>query len=316
MELVMSLAKIASQRCESSAKWDSLNPFREFATAFVRVGMALTIWSGIFITPQRTPPGLDLGRVGRRIRDTGVRAAFVSATQLLAQRAALEMDIDPEEFDPLEPRLRGGRPVVQLADFLANGAGFCKRLARGEPPMVVNLIRSMVERPEQDPLVASYLDASHRRDCKAACYRCLQRYGNRSYHGLLDWRLGLSALRTLVSDRWSAGLDGDFSAAIETHDWLEDARRFAEDVASLTPDRLRSLSVGRLGLPALESVGGAPERFVVVHPFWAADAVGALLGGAFAGRTHAVDSFHISRRPQRVLDLARRGEFAAPTDDA
>ncbi len=266
----------------------------------------------IFLTPNSTPHGLDLSRVGRRIRDTGVRAAFVSATQLIAQRAALEMDIDPEEFDPLEPRLRDGRPVLQFADFLANGAGFCKRLARGDPPMIVSLIRSMVERTAEDPLVGSYLETSHRLECKAACYRCLQRYGNRSYHGLLDWRLGLSALRTLVDERWTAGTDGDFAAAVETLDWLTGARRLAEDVASLTPDRLRVVAVGRLQLPGLESVDGAPERFVVVHPFWSASAIENALDAGYRGRTHAVDSFHISRRPQRVVDLARRGEFDPP----
>ena len=33
-----------------------------------------------------------------------------------------------------------------------------------------------------------------------------------NYHGLLDWRLGLSLLRCLANPGFTAGLDGDFTA--------------------------------------------------------------------------------------------------------
>lgn len=51
------------------------------------------------------------------------RAAAISATHLLVQKAALELDVAPDEFEALEPRLRGGRPVLQIADALINGSG-------------------------------------------------------------------------------------------------------------------------------------------------------------------------------------------------
>src|SRR5690606_19391348 len=115
-----------------------------------------------------------------------------------------------------EPRVRSGLPVLQIADFLPNGAGFCKRLSEGDAPLILDLARSMVMSPQSDRLVAKYLDDHHRQSCREACYRCLQRYGNRTYHGLLDWRLGLSALRLFLDGRWSVGLDGNWDSAIET----------------------------------------------------------------------------------------------------
>jgi hypothetical protein len=266
----------------------------------------------LFLTPAGTPPGIDLGRIGRRISDTGVRAALVSATQLLVQRAALELDLDPEEFDVLEPRVREGRPVLQIADYLPNGAGFSRRLSEGDLPMIVDLARAMVTAPAEDRLVATYLDADHRDRCKAACYRCLQRYGNRSYHGLLDWRLGLSALRIFVDSSWKGGLDGRWDDAVETQDWEADARRLADNIAALSPDVFEVQVLARSKLPAVVTKRGASERFVLVHPFWSPSGIKRRIeGDSFAGRTMYVDSFQASRRPQRVIELCRAGEMGA-----
>lgn len=270
--------------------------------------MARKTTDALFLSPRVIASGLATGRIGRTPAHTGVRAAWVTATQMLAQRAALELDIDPEEFDPLEPRVRGGHPVLQLADHLANGAGFAKRLATpGTQPLALDLIRSMVLDTRNDRLLASYLDDEHVRNCKAACYRCVQRYGNRAYHGLLDWRLGLAALRTLVDGGWRAGLGGDFDSTPELSDWPTDARNLADDVRLLTPDRLSVGAAGPLGLPTVFTKGGPAERFVLIHPFWSGEAVRAVTSDGFAGTTFYVDTFQTARRPQRVMDLARNG---------
>src|SRR5690606_28688662 len=69
----------------------------------------------------------------RAMGATAVRAAALSATFTLVNRAALELDIDPDEFDVIEPRLFRRQdgvavPVLQFTDHLVNGAGFCARL--------------------------------------------------------------------------------------------------------------------------------------------------------------------------------------------
>ncbi|KQS76378.1 hypothetical protein ASG58_11145 [Rhizobium sp. Leaf383] len=57
-----------------------------------------------YLSMRIVPPRLAYDRLGgRSVYKTSMRAAAVSATQLLLQRAALELDIGPEEFETLEP---------------------------------------------------------------------------------------------------------------------------------------------------------------------------------------------------------------------
>lgn len=61
------------------------------------------------------------------------RAAAISATQILVNKAALALDVSPDEFEALEPRLRSGSPMLQIADALINGSGLCRRLGNRVP---------------------------------------------------------------------------------------------------------------------------------------------------------------------------------------
>jgi hypothetical protein len=118
----------------------------------------------LYIAMETVPGGLAFDRLGRQSWQTSVRAAAVSATQLLVQRAALELDIAPEEFEALEPRMRAGNPVLQITDLLVNGAGFCRRLAEpetGGQRLIVRLMRSLVE-DTHDKFVSSFLVQGHR----------------------------------------------------------------------------------------------------------------------------------------------------------
>jgi hypothetical protein len=255
--------------------------------------------------------GLSMDRIGPRNRSgTNLRAAALSATHMLVQRAALAMDIAPEEFEPLEPRLRKGKPFLQIADTLVNGAGFCRRLAATlgdrDEPLVVELVRSMLDNPN-DTLVSSFFDQTHREECGRACYRCLQRYGNRGYHGLLDWRLGLSFLRCLMEPQHRAGLDGDFEQYPELYDWPQLAEQAAHDIQRLNPTKREIRTLGPLGLPV---VLDNEEAFVVVHPFWD---VQHLISAEIQKTREAIDenlsvkfidTFEASRRLMSALDYA------------
>ena len=195
-----------------------------------------------------------------------MRAAAISATQIIIQRAALKLDIAPEEFETLEPRLRGGSPLLQIADFLVNGAGFSHRLAELESddiPLIIHLIRSVLDDPS-DPLVHSYFNADHRHECGQACYRCLQRYSNRSYHGLLDWRLGLGFLRAMLTP-CRFGLDADWAACREFEDWPRLALQVADEIVRINPADRQITSVGRDSLTCIRKQG---EHYIFVHPFW------------------------------------------------
>ena len=268
----------------------------------------------LYIAMENVPSRLALGRLGsREPYATSVRASAISATQLIVQRAALDLDIGPEEFESLEPRLRDGKPMLQIADVLVNGAGFCRRLAseqKGEP-IITSLIRSLTT--QQDRLTSAFYLERHPEICARSCYRCIQRYNNRGYHGLLDWRLGVSFLRTLIEPTFLCGLDGKWVDYPELSDWPRLAAEAAEEVRRLDPDRRTVVRAGPLNLSVLlRPHGGRTEAFILVHPFWRLDRE-ALSSGPLAETMAAinaqavyfVDTFDVVRRPVKAIEYAR-----------
>jgi hypothetical protein len=203
---------------------------------------------------------------------------------------------------------------LQIADFLVNGAGFCRRLGEddGDGPLVGRLVSSMLD-DDADPLVARYFNTNHTTTCSRACYRCLQRYNNRGFHGLLDWRLGLGFLRAMKNGAWRAGLDDGWTATRETVDWPTLAALAAEDLRRLDPQNRQIRPMGPLRLPTVFVRRGAgQEAFVVVHPFWRLDAAArasTILSQTIADTrvrdVYFIDTFEIARRPVRAVENAR-----------
>ena len=215
--------------------------------------MSRTPTEALYLGAQSIPSGLALSSFGRDIHRTSIRAAAISATHLIVQRAALELDIDPDEFQALEPRRRNDRPLLQIADTLVNGAGFSRRLAENGAfgtPMVVELIKSMLD-DKDDPLVKKFHENDHREACPQSCYRCMQRYGNRHYHGLLDWRLGLGFLRAMIDADYKSGLYGKWDAFEETNDWLRIATLVRDELHHLNPNQRTPVAVGAARLPGI-----------------------------------------------------------------
>jgi hypothetical protein len=229
------------------------------------------------------------------------------------------MDIDPDEFDVLEPRKRERLPLLQITDHLVNGAGFSRRLAERDAsgqPFVVQLIDSMLN-SKTDRLVAGFHEAEHRRTCHQSCYRCLQRYGNRQYHGLLDWRLGLGFLRTMMDPNYRSGLNGNWTDFPEIVDWPEMARNVRDELCRLNSEKRKPVELGDGNLPGLkvESVG-ATKFYVLVHPFWLTNPAAlnsepfkSVLRDTNGALTYYVNTFDAGRRPVSALDLARERPF-------
>jgi hypothetical protein len=155
----------------------------------------------LFIEGRVLNPRLNLDLVAKRGDRSHVaaRAAAISATHMLVQRAALELDVAPDEFEALEPRVRGNRPVLQIADTLINGSGLCRRLTEPDSagnPQIARLMSSILNDGHAWPL-KDFLAPEHETTCSTSCYMCIQQYQNRRYHPLLDWRLGLTYLRAM-----------------------------------------------------------------------------------------------------------------------
>lgn len=276
----------------------------------------------LFLAPALVRAGLRLDRVGgidpsRPPRQggpepkgvTSVRAAALSATFLLVNRAALDLDLDPDEFDVIEPRLyklnENPVPLLQITDHLVNGAGFCERLARraeGGEAMVTRMLRSMVTIESEYPLF-DFLDDGHPEKCDQACYLCLHRYGNQMYHGLLDWRLGLCFLACLVDQEFDCGLDTE--KAFERpflRDWNTTAVRLAREMVQRfggNPDE----NVRTDGaLPAFRLEKGSSNWAIVYHPLWDRENPKGILKQAFeeysqdGGQIAFTDTFELARR--------------------
>ncbi len=243
------------------------------------------------------------------------RAAAISATQILTHKAALYLDVSPDEFEMLEPRLHHEKPILQIADALINGSGLCRRLAEptvvGAPPLIVTLLHEILEDKRAWPMV-DFLKKDHPAQCQTACYKCIQRYGNRRYHGLLDWRLGMAYLRSMVMPEFACGLNDDDWSYPEMVGWRDRAFELAEDVAALRPGTIKLSK--EYSLPVLTEIQDGKElwRAAVTHPLWQwrepeRDALIDTLGLA-DGRSSLrfIDTFELERRPLRALANLKR----------
>ncbi len=237
---------------------------------------------------------------------TSVRASAISATELIVQRAAFELDIAPEEFDALAPSAIPSTdgsmlPYLQIADALPNGSGFCRHLLSDSSIPLTTLIDSILDGEAAWP--RNTVDVgNHRAECSTSCYRCLQRYNNRNYHGLLDWRLGLSYLRSLRDPRHECGLDGDFNA-FELRDWNAVAERAARQSQTFVPGNQLCIVGSSLKLSAFSLTDSADSWAVIVHPLWKREGLMELLG--LKGRYVPVDTFELARRPLTAIERAR-----------
>lgn len=279
--------------------------------------MARKETDALYLELTQFDPRLRLDMVARkgRMRSTAVRAAAISATHLLVQKAALELDVAPDEFEALEPRLHQGRPMLQIGDTLINGSGLCRRLGENGQdgqPAIVQVISDVLGVRDDWPLNV-FLADEHRENCHTACYRCLQQYGNRRVHNLLDWRMALAYLRAMVTPGYACGLDGRFDDFVELRGWLARSHALAQNVAAMRPGSLAVDFVGPLNLARIvQGSGQTAVSTTVVHPMWRTEGplASQLLGFAPSGRDRFLDTFELERRPLKALEAARRPELA------
>ncbi len=245
------------------------------------------------IKPAAVPDGLCLDPVAD---GSAVKAAFYSAAFMVRAVAAQELDIDPEELDvsglrqaELEDKKVG---EIVISDRLANGSGFTYWLANHWEDILLDKIIN-----SQNSFAEAIISPKHRQKCDSSCYDCLQQYRNMNYHGLLDWRLGLSLLRGLASSDFRCGLDGDFSTP-DLEDWVLKATVLRDTFCASF-----SCSGQQFGpLPGL-TVGDI--SVIIIHPLWNIDCRQGLLNEANeaaatvaqADRILYLDTFNLLRRP-------------------
>ncbi len=213
------------------------------------------------IQPVNVPPGLCLDPLKF---GSGVKAAFYSAAFIIRSVVAEKLDISPEELDISNLRQVevNGHKVgeIIISDRLANGSGFTDWLSQNWQQILQEIVK-----PNSTQLISSFasslISEKHRHDCDSSCYDCLRQYRNINYHGLLDWRLGISLLKILASESEKCGLEGDFSGP-ELKNWLKQAQElrntFCTCFSSCSPQTFASL-------PGFE-IGN--KQVIIVHPLW------------------------------------------------
>lgn len=209
---------------------------------------------------------------------TARRAAWTSFAFLLRMAAAVELAVEPREFEAgvrLIAQSGGAfHPQLFLADAIENGAGFMTHLAdRSHFP-------ALVLRAQQ--LVAQWQNPDEH-DCDSSCPGCLRDWSNLTYHPLLDWRLAADTFEILTlggpaRDRWGAVLVGAVQAVADDFGW-----RIVDAGAD----------------PVVETHDG--RLLVVVHPLRNVD--GGVAGGIATphGQALPVDAFNFDRRPGEVF---------------
>ena len=216
------------------------------------------------ISPVTINPVLNLDMFGRQsFSNAGIRAAFYSAAFLLQRVIADQLDVDPVEIeiaDIVRVETNGGDPTAEiiLTDELPNGSGFVRKLFED----ISTIIESSITLGTDNRYLSSIQSEEHREECKDACYDCLKVFRNMNYHGLLDWRLAISLLRSLVDTEYQAGADGGFSDYYELESWPKEARKLRDTFAESFNFEVKE----EYNLPVLKARTGMVV--IVVHPLW------------------------------------------------
>ena len=261
------------------------------------------------LSPTRVTRGLRLDPVEV---GSGVKAAYSSAAFILRAFAADVLQIDPDELDINHLRrsdLGEGNFVgeILISDSLPNGSGFTGWI--GEH--VASCLDRIISPKDSESFPAMLVEPSHGRQCETACYDCLMNFRNMRYHGLLDWRLGLSLIRVLLDRSYCCGLNGEldderFPELANWHQMVR-ARRdgFCQAFEAARPVEVGPLPgfvVGRYAVVLFHSLWATGDR---AHGI-AAEAIGEASHLVGSENVRVADLFNLQRRPSWVYQNIAR----------
>lgn len=196
-------------------------------------------------------------------RTQGVRAAYYTLSFIIQRAIASKLDIDPTEIDVVDVLSKsGGLGKVCLADEKINGSGFVADFYNKFDEYVDRILNG------KDWYFAQMLGDEHIAECKSSCYKCLKTYRNMPYHGLLDWRLGISLFRVITDSSYMAGADGNFDYP-ELKGWKELAKTLLNSLnEGFFVGANYQLEETSNGISYLFDASGNKKPIIVSHPLW------------------------------------------------
>jgi len=120
------------------------------------------------------------------------------------------------------------------------------------------------------------------------------------YHGLIDWRLGMSLIRIMCDVNYNLGVDKNFAYS-ELADWMDNTINIRDNfIASFFPSRAQKIDGLIPGFSV--TIKGQQIAVFFLHPFWERDASKNPLIGetvALSGfmQYKFIDTFNALRRP-------------------
>jgi hypothetical protein len=254
-------------------------------------------------------PALDIMKSQNHSRlefSSAFRAGAISACYHIVNFASrVKLDVDPDEFEILDPRIQvredGARiPLLQISDELINGSGLTNRLGQliHSQPLFLDVIHEIMSNKPKSPSF-EYMQNDHPKKCLTGCYRCLHRYGNQHYHGLLDWRLGFNILSMFLDESYSAGIDGNFDHS-GLRDWEIISKTLAEEASIFLQTQIKTIE----GINIIDL--GNDIWAGIIHPLWSKNEVFERYSelAEFAGEVSKFDfisTFSLSRNMGETL---------------
>lgn len=241
-----------------------ISGYANFPEETIRLA-AKKITNVLKLFPERNISGLQLNprlfdekTLKLHFAGQGVRAAYYSLSFILQRAIASKLDVDPREIDVADPAKIDQFGQIILADEQINGSGFVVDLFENFDEYVNRILNT------QDDFFEKMLSESHRTTCESTCYECLSNYSNMPYHGLLDWRLGITLLRIMTDENYKVGLDGNFDYP-ELKDWPSMAHNLLNDLN-------KSFYSGQYQIGQIKNISylkSADDKYLfAIHPLW------------------------------------------------
>jgi Lhr-like helicase len=264
------------------------------------------------LMPDAIPTGIKFDPVPNPLEARGTleaaasaKGACYSAAFILRTVAAMELDIDPDEIDinclRAVPRAEGGfSGEIIMSDHLPNGAGFVQWMAK----RVEWLLKASLGEGPKNLFFDEITKKGHREACDLSCPDCIRHYRNLPYHGLLDWRLGLSLLRIFKDRSHQCGLDDSMPAEAafslpELSDWRSYAGKLRDQLCQNFHWQLATF--GDLPGFTFQDASGNTRNGIMIHPLWSRDELTGRLAAAVAeagdpDEVILADTFNLARR--------------------